>query len=218
MPTVQADKLKGLARHVFAAAGSAEEEAAIVAEHLVEANLKGHDSHGVGMIPTYLRNLRGGHAAVNQPGRVVSDQGSMIVYDGERGWGQIVARNAILARHRACEARRGRGRGAAQRASYRPHRHLWRDVRRSRARVDAFRQHHRPAPGRRAVARPRRTLRHQPGLRRAARPGARAPDHRRHGDQPHRDGQGAGGAQQGPADRRRDIARRRRQADDRSRR
>ncbi|MGD9616965.1 MAG: malate/lactate/ureidoglycolate dehydrogenase [Alphaproteobacteria bacterium] len=96
MPTVPADRLTGLARRVFTAAGSVEEEAALVAEHLVEANLKGHDSHGVGMIPSYLRNLRGGHAAVNQPGRVVSDQGSMIVYDGERGWGQIVARNAIL--------------------------------------------------------------------------------------------------------------------------
>ena len=96
MPTVPADKLTALARRVFAAAGSAEDEAALVAEHLVEANLKGHDSHGVGMIPSYLRNLRAGHAAVNQPGRVVSDQGSIIVYDGERGWGQIVARNAIL--------------------------------------------------------------------------------------------------------------------------
>ena len=68
MPTVPADKLTGLAHRVFAAAGSAEDEAALVAEHLVEANLKGHDSHGVGMIPSYLRNLNGGHAVVNQPG------------------------------------------------------------------------------------------------------------------------------------------------------
>src|SRR5579884_619024 len=96
MPTIEADRLTGIARRVFAAAGSAEEEAAIVADHLVEANLKGHDSHGVGMIPTYLHNLAAGKAAANQPGRVVSDSGSMIVYDGERGWGQIVARNATL--------------------------------------------------------------------------------------------------------------------------
>src|SRR3954465_2801476 len=96
MPIIAADKLTGIAHRVFAAGGSSEEEAVLVAEHLVEANLKGHDSHGVGMIPSYLRNLRGGHAGVNQPGRGVSDQGSMIVYDGERGWGQIVARNAIL--------------------------------------------------------------------------------------------------------------------------
>src|SRR3954453_13621376 len=96
MPTVPAAKLTALAHRVFAAAGSAEYEAVLVAEHLVEANLKGHDSHGVGMIPSYLRNLRAGHAAVNQPGRLVSDQGSIIVYDGERGWGEIVAANATL--------------------------------------------------------------------------------------------------------------------------
>ena len=96
MPLIAAARLTGIARRVFAAAGSAEEEAGIVAEHLVEANLKGHDSHGVGMIPSYLRNLSGGKAKPNEPGRIVTDSGSMLVYDGERGWGQIVARNATL--------------------------------------------------------------------------------------------------------------------------
>ena len=96
MPVIDAGELNGIARRVFTAAGSAEEEAGIVAEHLVEANLKGHDSHGVGMIPSYLRNLGAGKAITNQPGRVVSDSGSIIVYDGERGWGQIVARNATF--------------------------------------------------------------------------------------------------------------------------
>src|SRR5258707_13720547 len=96
MPVIESAKLTGIARRVFAAAGSAEEEAQIVADHLIEANLKGHDSHGVGMIPSYLRNLAGGKAAANQAGRVVSDSGSIIVYDGERGYGQIVARNATL--------------------------------------------------------------------------------------------------------------------------
>jgi hydroxycarboxylate dehydrogenase B len=96
MPLIDATQLTGIAHRVFAAAGSAEGEAEIIAGHLVEANLKGHDSHGVGMIPSYLRNLSGGKAVANQPGRVVTDSGSMIVYDGERGYGQIVARNATL--------------------------------------------------------------------------------------------------------------------------
>ncbi len=96
MPLVDSARLTGIARRVFVAAGSTEEEAAIVADHLVEANLKGHDSHGVGMIPSYLRNLGGGKAVANQPGRIVSDSGSILVYDGERGYGQIVARNATL--------------------------------------------------------------------------------------------------------------------------
>src|SRR5437016_6191213 len=42
------------------AGGSAEAEADLVAEHLVAANLAGHDSHGVGMMPTYVRHLTQG--------------------------------------------------------------------------------------------------------------------------------------------------------------
>src|SRR5438270_171374 len=94
MLLIDAAELTTTTRRVFAAAGSAESEAEIIADHLVEANLKGHDSHGVGMIPSYLRNLGGGKVKPNEPGRIVSDSGSMVVYDGERGYGQIVARAA----------------------------------------------------------------------------------------------------------------------------
>src|SRR5947199_6777061 len=96
MLLIPAAELTATARRVSAAAGSAEAEAEIFADHLLEANLKGHDSHGVGMIPSYLRNLGGGKVKPNEPGRVVSDTGSIVVYDGERGYGQVVARNAIV--------------------------------------------------------------------------------------------------------------------------
>jgi uncharacterized oxidoreductase len=96
MIIVDHTELNGTVRRVFTAAGSDEAEAAIVADHLVEANLKGHDSHGIGMVVSYLRNLAGGKAAPNQKGHVVSEAGSMIVYDGARGWGQVVAREATL--------------------------------------------------------------------------------------------------------------------------
>src|SRR5215472_8911274 len=94
MPVVSHEALRRIGRRIFVAAGSSEEEAGIVTDHLVEANLKGHDSHGVGMIPNYLRNLAGGKAVANQKGRVISDSGAFIVYDGARGYGQIVAREA----------------------------------------------------------------------------------------------------------------------------
>jgi uncharacterized oxidoreductase len=94
MLLIDAAELTAKTRRVFAAAGSAESEAEIIADHLVEANLKGHDSHGVGMIPSYLRNLDGGKVKPNEPGHIVNDSGSMVVYDGERGYGQIVARAA----------------------------------------------------------------------------------------------------------------------------
>jgi hydroxycarboxylate dehydrogenase B len=96
MPVIAVDRLTGLAERVFAAGGSSDEEAQIIAGHLVEANLKGHDSHGVGMIPSYLRNLAAGKAKPNEPGHIVSDTGAILVYDGARGYGQIVARNATL--------------------------------------------------------------------------------------------------------------------------
>jgi hydroxycarboxylate dehydrogenase B len=87
-------ELAAIVTRIFTAAGSSENEAAIVADHLVEANLKGHDSHGVGMIPMYLRNLGKGTLLANRAGSVMSDNGSLITYDGERGYGQIVARAA----------------------------------------------------------------------------------------------------------------------------
>jgi uncharacterized oxidoreductase len=94
MLLIDAAELNRIGRRVFEAAGSAESEAEIIAGHLLEANLKGHDSHGVGMIPSYLRNLEGGKVTPNEPGRIVSDTGSLVVYEGARGYGQIVARKA----------------------------------------------------------------------------------------------------------------------------
>jgi hydroxycarboxylate dehydrogenase B len=40
------NRLRPFVQEIFAAAGSSAEEARIVSDHLVDANLKGHDSHG----------------------------------------------------------------------------------------------------------------------------------------------------------------------------
>lgn len=48
-----AAKLESLARDFLEATGSSEDEARVVAEHMIGANLRGHDSHGVGMIAMY---------------------------------------------------------------------------------------------------------------------------------------------------------------------
>ena len=49
--TVKADSLTSVVRSIVKAGGSSDREADLVATNLVEANLKGHDSHGVGMVP-----------------------------------------------------------------------------------------------------------------------------------------------------------------------
>jgi uncharacterized oxidoreductase len=88
-------KLLAFANRIVAAGGSSPAEAAIVAEHLVEANLRGHDSHGVGMLVAYVRDRENGTLSVNQTPEVVSDTGTISVWDARAGYGQVIARQAV---------------------------------------------------------------------------------------------------------------------------
>ncbi|HWL79721.1 MAG TPA: malate/lactate/ureidoglycolate dehydrogenase [Roseomonas sp.] len=87
-----ADELRDLLARTLSAAGSEEAEAAIVADHLVEAALRGHDSHGPGMLPAYVRNRRNGRLQANRHARQVGGLGAMAAFDGDMGYGQVVAR------------------------------------------------------------------------------------------------------------------------------
>lgn len=88
-------KLLQLVEAMFASAGSNPHECAIVARHLIEANLRGHDSHGIGMIPAYLTNALSGEMKLNHHPKLVLDQGNMLIFDGELGLGQTNATEAI---------------------------------------------------------------------------------------------------------------------------
>ena len=70
-------------------------EAASVAANLVLANLSGHDSHGVGMLPRYVDAVLEGGLKPNTSVRVVLDTGSLLTLDGQRGYGQIVGEEAM---------------------------------------------------------------------------------------------------------------------------
>jgi len=88
-------RLRALANRIVVAGGSSPDEAAIVAEHLVEANLRGHDSHGVGMLVAYVRDFEAGTLKVNQTPEIVSDTGTISVWDARAGYGQVIARRAV---------------------------------------------------------------------------------------------------------------------------
>jgi hydroxycarboxylate dehydrogenase B len=88
-------KLRTFANRIVVAGGSKPEEAAIVADHLVEANLRGHDSHGVGMLVAYVRDFEAGTLKANQKPEIVSDTGTISVWDAHAGYGQVVARQAV---------------------------------------------------------------------------------------------------------------------------
>ena len=80
---------------ILIAAGSTPSEANTVAGNLVLANLSGHDSHGVGMLPRYVDAVLEGGLKPNSSVRVVLDTGSLLTLDGQRGYGQIVGEQAM---------------------------------------------------------------------------------------------------------------------------
>ncbi|HLI65078.1 MAG TPA: malate/lactate/ureidoglycolate dehydrogenase [Caulobacteraceae bacterium] len=92
---IQAQPLTDLIGRIVTAAGAEPDRAETCAEHLVAANLKGHDSHGVGMAPSYVRAIKSGKLHPNARAKVVSDQGAVIVVDGQFGLGAPVAREAV---------------------------------------------------------------------------------------------------------------------------
>ena len=92
---IHAKNLGRLIRSILQAAGSDKTEADIVAEHLLRANLTGHDSHGAGMIPTYLQSLENNLLRPNTGVKLERDSGAIMLFDGQRGYGQRVAREAM---------------------------------------------------------------------------------------------------------------------------
>lgn len=59
------------------------------------ANLSGHDSHGVGMLPRYVDAVLEGGLKPNSSVRVLLDTGSLLTLDGQRGYGQVVGEEAM---------------------------------------------------------------------------------------------------------------------------
>jgi hydroxycarboxylate dehydrogenase B len=80
---------------LWLAAGASETEARRCADHLVLANLSGHDSHGVGMIPRYVDSFLNNELQLNQTVKVVNDAGAFLTIDGMRGMGQHVTHQAM---------------------------------------------------------------------------------------------------------------------------
>ncbi len=76
-------------------AGSNLREAQLTATHLVQANLTGHDSHGVQMIVPYVDSLMAGGLQLNQTVQVEIDSTSLLKLNGQRGMGQAVTEQAM---------------------------------------------------------------------------------------------------------------------------
>lgn len=93
--TVHPAALDAAVQALFTAAGSGADEARLAAAQLVGANLTGHDSHGVGMIPTYVEILKAGELHLNRKPETVMQAGALTVLDGGMGLGQVAGFEAM---------------------------------------------------------------------------------------------------------------------------
>ncbi len=93
--TIHPDVLHRWVADLFLAAGSNATEAKLTADHLVLSNLSGHDSHGVGMVPRYVKAIPAGELVLNRTVEVVTDTGGLMLIDAHRGIGQSVTHQAM---------------------------------------------------------------------------------------------------------------------------
>jgi LDH2 family malate/lactate/ureidoglycolate dehydrogenase len=91
---IPAGELAAFVGRVFVAAGLPDADAQTVAELMVEADLRGSDTHGVIRLPLYVRRLRAGGINRMPKIRLVSDRASIALIDGDNGMGHLVMRRA----------------------------------------------------------------------------------------------------------------------------
>lgn len=98
----RADHLVAFGTDLLAAAGLEQDKAEVVATTLVEADLLGFTTHGLAMLPLYLKDVEAGTMAKTGAPTVVSDHPSAVTWDGQRLPGPwLVERGIALAKERA---------------------------------------------------------------------------------------------------------------------
>ena len=95
MPVIALPRLQAAIRLFVHGFGSSEAEVEAVVDNLIEANLMGHDSHGIGMLPRYAQAYLQGGLKPNTHVSTVLDGGALLRLDGNAGFGQVIGREAM---------------------------------------------------------------------------------------------------------------------------
>lgn len=95
MPIISADQATTIASNLLQGAGAPENEAEIVARHVVTANLAGHDSHGIIQIPTYIERISKGDIVPGAKWEIVQESATTTVVDGHWGFGYVANERAM---------------------------------------------------------------------------------------------------------------------------
>src|SRR5262252_5004384 len=105
-PRIAAAALATFIKRAFEAAGLRSEDADVVANLMVEADLRGSDTHGVIRLPLYLRRLKAGGIKARPDIRIVRERPATALVDGDNGVGHLVMRFAAMT---AIEKAKGAG-------------------------------------------------------------------------------------------------------------
>jgi LDH2 family malate/lactate/ureidoglycolate dehydrogenase len=89
------EDLRSFCRETLSRLGVPEDDARVVADCLVRANLEGTDSHGVGRLGIYAKRLKEGRISPSPSVEIVR-AGSVLRVDGDNGLGQVVSHKAVL--------------------------------------------------------------------------------------------------------------------------
>jgi LDH2 family malate/lactate/ureidoglycolate dehydrogenase len=91
---VPAERLTAFIARAFVAAEIPATDADALAQLMVEADLRGSDTHGVIRLPLYVRRIRAGGINIRPDIRVISERPSSALIDGDNGMGHLVMRRA----------------------------------------------------------------------------------------------------------------------------
>src|SRR5580698_8137845 len=105
---IAADRLGAFIGRALTAAGLSSTDAETIAGLMVEADLRGSDTHGVIRLPLYVRRIRAGGVNPKPNIRVVNDRPSAALIDGDNAMGHLVMRRAT---HLAMEKAKATGVG-----------------------------------------------------------------------------------------------------------
>lgn len=95
MPTFRPEELCRIGRDIYESMGASDHEAKTVADLLVEANLAGHDSHGVVRIPQYVSAIKRGQIKLGTTPEVEKETAATAVLNGHWGFGHVTATAAM---------------------------------------------------------------------------------------------------------------------------
>ncbi len=93
--TKSADELKNLVIRMLVAAKTDQENARVVAEHLITANLSGVDTHGVWQLPGYIAAIQAGELAPAARPEIVQETATSALVRGNWTFGQVAAKFAM---------------------------------------------------------------------------------------------------------------------------